>query len=570
MIKKSIVFLLLLPHVLSAQEFTEPHYPRHYFRNPLDIPILLAGNFGELRPGHFHSGLDIKTNGHIGMKVHAAADGYISRVAVSATGFGNVIYITHPAGYTTVYGHLHRFNPALERYVRQKQYEAESWKIDLTLAPGLFPVRKGDFIAWSGSTGSSTAPHVHFEIRDTQTEHPLNGLLFGFDITDNIAPAVYRVALYDRNKSIYEQKPLTFALRKQHGEYVPSVSPIRVKTDKVGFGISAIDHENNTHNTYGVYEEILYDDDRPVIGFRLDDIGYEETRYVNAHVDYKTRREAGRYYELLFSLPGNRLDIYHDFSGNGTVDLSDGKVHAIKILVKDAYGNTSPVKLQVQMDPSTVAAQKEACANRMYPGSKDIFENNQVQFYLDERALYDDICFQYSELAPARPGYYSGTYRLHTPDVPLHTSFMLHIRPTVPVADSLRDKLVIVRTEPRSKHKEAEHAAWEGDWLKASFSDFGDFSVQADTVPPVIVPVGFHAKADLSRASRIAFRIRDELGYIKAYRAELDGQWLMFAQDGGIIYYTFDEHCGPGSHRLKLTVTDEADNQAVYLLDFKR
>ncbi|GAA4302117.1 M23 family metallopeptidase [Compostibacter hankyongensis] len=562
--------LLLLPGLSKAQQFPEPHYPQNYFRNPLDIPMLLAGNVGELRPGHFHSGLDIKTNGHIGMRVHAAADGYISRVGVSSTGFGNVIYISHPNGYTTLYGHLHRFNPALEQYVKKQQYRQERWAVDLDLMPGLFPVKKGQFIAWSGSTGSSVAPHLHFEIRKTVDQHPLNGLLFGFEVRDNIPPSVYRIAVYDRDKSLYEQTPQVYSLKKSGGLYRPSLGTIRVKAARAGFGISTIDHENGTTNTYGVYRAVVYDDDRPSVGFQLDDVGYEETRYVDAHTDYKTHHSGGPYYELLFSLPGNRLPIYHNFEGDGTVDLSDGAVHAIKIAVKDAGGNTSTVSFNIQQDPAAKPEQKSPCANRMTPGIKNIFENNHVEFYLDETALYDDICFRYKTLPAPATGYYSDIYCLHNPDVPLYTSFTLRLRPDKPVPPSLRSKMVIVRTEPRSGRHEVRAASWSGAWLEASFRDFGNFAVQADTTPPVITPVGLHSGISLANATRMAFRIRDGLSGIKSYRAMLDGRWLMFAQDGSTIYYTFDEHCPRGSHRLELTVTDEANNTATYLLTFKR
>lgn len=571
---KSIITGLFLSATLSAaaQDFPAKHYPQHYFRNPLDIPILLAGNFGELRPNHFHSGMDIKTEGRIGLPVYAAADGYISRAGVSNTGFGNVIYITHPNGYTTLYGHLHRFNPELEKYVKNKEYEQESWKIDLDLPAGLFPVKKGQFIAWSGSTGAAAGPHVHFEIRNSSTQKPLNPLLFGFAVKDDIPPSVFRVAVYDRNKSIYEQTPLTFAVRKEGTGYVPAVPEITVKTDKVGFGVDAIDRQNGTSNNYGVYEELMFDDNRLQTGFQLDDIGYEETRYVNAHVDYKTRKLGGPFYQLLFSLPGNKLEIYRDFDGNGTIDLSDGRVHAIRILVKDAYDNTSTVKFNIREAPGTPAASGPAdCPNRMYPDSKDIFENTRVQFYLEEGSLYDAICFQYQEIPDNHPNTFSPVYRLHTPAVPLQYPFVLRLKTTRPVPENLRNKLVIVRSDPRSGRKDPVYATWDGDWLSGVFRDFGDFTIQADNTPPVIIPVhGLHNGINLAHSSEIAFRIGDDLSGVKEYRAELDGKWLMFAQKGNLIYYTFDEHCERGEHRLKLTVTDEANNQSDYILNFKR
>src|ERR1043165_64897 len=166
--KSLFLTCLFLPLFTAAQK-----YPQNYFRNPLNIPILLAGNFGECRAGHFHSGLDIKTNGKENLPVHAAADGYISRIKMDKGGFGHALYITHPNGYTTLYAHLNNFVPKIQQYLRRQQYAKEKWDIDIQLTPEQFPVAKGQQIAYSGNTGSSTAPHLHFEIRDSKTEHPL-------------------------------------------------------------------------------------------------------------------------------------------------------------------------------------------------------------------------------------------------------------------------------------------------------------------------------------------------------------------------------------------------------------
>lgn len=291
--KRVIGLFCLLPQLLQAQSIPVKDYPQGYFRNPLNIPIVLAGNFGELRPNHFHSGMDIKTEQRENLPVHAAADGYVSRIGVSHTGFGNVLYITHPNGYTTVYAHLNAFFPALQQYVKKQQYQAESWASDLEIPAGMFPVKKGDFVAWSGNTGGSAGPHLHFEIRNTQTEKPLNPLLFGFDIADTHAPDVSRIAVYDREKSIYEQQPVTMAVKKAGGEYVTAQPVIRVNAKKVSLGLNAIDRMN-TGNIYGIYEVTLYQNNQPDIDFQLDNIGYDETRYLNAHIDYKIKKGEAR------------------------------------------------------------------------------------------------------------------------------------------------------------------------------------------------------------------------------------------------------------------------------------
>ena len=570
MLKTIVMLLLCLPALVQAQQFPDPGYPQNYFAKPVHIPILLAGNYGELRPGHFHEGLDIKTRGVIGYRVYAAADGYISRVAISHTGFGHVIYITHPNGYTTVYGHLHAFNPKLAAYVKRQQYKGESWKIDLALAPELFPVQKGEYIALSGATGSVAGPHVHFEIRNTKSEHPLNGQRFGFDITDHIAPSVYRIALYDRNRSIYEQSPEILSLHASGDHYSPSGGTLTVSTDRVGFGVQTIDRQNGTHNTYGIYEAVLYADDQAQCGFRLDDIGYEETRYVDAHYDYKTYMQTRRHFELFFDLPGNRLPIYTDFAGNGTVDLSDGKTHAIKMVVKDAAGNASVIRFNLRRDPAAAKAAAPSCTQPMYPDTRNIFENDQVQFYLEPGTLYDSICFQYKEIPDNTAGHYSSTFRLHYDYVPLYTGFVLRIKPNRPIADSLKGRLVLVCKDTKGHTEGVTPATLKDGWVQASVRSFGDYTVEVDTDPPTVRPLNIREGADLSGAKDIRFTIGDGKSGVYTYRAELDGKWLMFARKRSTIFYTFDSHCPPGAHRLQLTVTDGAGNQTIKVYHFKR
>ncbi len=565
MMKRSIALLLLLPQLVQAQSLPEKHYPKGYFRNPLNIPMELAGNFGELRPNHFHSGLDLKTQQRENLPVHAAAEGYVSRVGVSHTGFGNVLYITHPNGYTTVYAHLNKFTPLLEEYLERKQYEQESWAVSLDIPANLFPVKKGDFIAWSGNTGGSAGPHLHFEIRDTQTEKPLNGMLFGFNIPDTRDPEISRVVVYDRNRSIFEQTPVVVPVKRtKEGGFVAAKPLVQVATDKVSLGISALDRQSNSANPNGIYEAMLIRDGAVDMGFQLDNIGYDETRYLNAHIDYKMKKGGGPYVQLLFALPGNQLGIYHDVEGDGTIDLSDGQPHPVTLRVTDAYGNKSDVKLTLQQSGSKAA--EAACANRMFPESMNIFENNQVEFSLDEGLLYDQICFRYSEIASA--GGYSNIFRLHSALVPLHTGFNLRIKPSRPVPAHLRDRLVL----HRQGFGESVMAvtAEEDGWYRGTSRDLGDFQLLADTTAPKITPLGgIKQGANLGGAGRIAFSMSDGSG-IKSYRAELDGKWLRFSRKSNVVSYNFDKHCPPGTHTLTLTVTDIANNSSTYTLTFKR
>ncbi|HLZ86282.1 MAG TPA: M23 family metallopeptidase, partial [Puia sp.] len=349
-----------------SQFFPPADYPLGYFRDPLDIPMSLAANFGELRPNHYHMGLDIRTQHRENLPVAAAADGYVARVSVEPGGFGQAIYINHPNGYTTVYGHLNQFFPALAAYVREQQYRRQSWQVNLQLPPTLFPVKKGAFIAYSGNTGGSQGPHLHFEIRRTAGDVNQNPLLFGLPVPDNTPPTLQRLAWYDRNQGIYEQSPHILPIHRgaaspahrgpgtpwSTAHWSPTPSLLIVPTTRISFALSAFDTQSGSANPNGIYEAGLFVDEAPVIGFRMNNISYDNTRNINAHIDYRTREMGGPYLQQLFLLSGYpEPSIYAWPAGrpaDGVVRLEDGRVHAIRIVVKDTYGNASVLQFRVQ------------------------------------------------------------------------------------------------------------------------------------------------------------------------------------------------------------------------------
>ncbi|MEJ7912683.1 MAG: M23 family metallopeptidase, partial [Chitinophagaceae bacterium] len=254
-IRASIV-CILITSALGAQE---KNYPQGYFRNPLNIPLELVANFGELRSNHWHMGLDIRTQQRENLPVHAAAEGFVARVKIEPGGFGRAIYIQHPNGFTTLYAHLNTFMPALEKWVKEQQYQQESWAVELVLPQGLFPLTKGQFFAFSGNTGGSAGPHVHFEIRDTKTNNCLNPLLFGFSIRDGIPPTLTRLALYDRNRSTYAQSPRVTALKKNGSSYGPVTGgTLSVATDRVSLSLGATDRFTGSGNANGIYSAKVF------------------------------------------------------------------------------------------------------------------------------------------------------------------------------------------------------------------------------------------------------------------------------------------------------------------------
>ncbi|RYZ96109.1 MAG: M23 family metallopeptidase [Sphingobacteriaceae bacterium] len=325
----------------KAQYFNKPVYNKTYYTWPVGAIKAIVANFGELRPNHYHMGLDCRTEQVENKPVLAAADGYIAKVKVEPWGFGRVIYINHPNGHTTLYAHMNDFYPALETYVKQQQYKLKSWNVFLDIPADLFPVKQGMQIGFSGNTGGSQGPHVHFEIRDTKTDKVLNPLSMGFPITDNIAPGILRLAVYDRSLSTYEQTPRIYPLKKVNGIYSVAGAGIKVNTDKVSFAITAYDQYSGSTNQNGIYEAVLYDEGRPVCGFRMDSISYAETRYLNAHIDHRFRAAGGSYLQHLSRLPGNDGGIYKSDGNDGVIDLATGEAKNIRIIVADPNGNSS-------------------------------------------------------------------------------------------------------------------------------------------------------------------------------------------------------------------------------------
>ena len=572
MLSRITLFLscLLVVSTLYAQK--DAAYPRDYFRNPLDIPIVLAGNFGECRPNHFHSGLDIKTQGKENLLVYAVADGYISRIKMEKGGFGHALYVTHPNGYTTLYAHLNKFAAPIQKYMKTAQYKKQGWELDLQLEPSQFPVKKGQQIAWSGNTGGSTAPHLHFEIRDTKTEHPLNPQLFGFDITDNIPPKPTNIAIYDMDKGVYEQTPRMYELIKKGNTYTTK-DTVFAYYNVAGIGINLNDYMDGSDNTLTYYTASMLMNGAPFIKIKLDDIGYDVTRYLHAFADYKSLKQNGDWIQLLFQMDGNKLDNiykyasdYRKYSQRGKLEFADDIPKEVKIEFTDASGNMATILFPVVYKNIKDTTVKEcAVGNAFKFHVENTFSNPNVQLTLDENALYESLCFTFNSTYDSQA--YSARFDLHKNYVPLHTYATLRIKPDKAIPFDKKDKVALIYND--GKNETGKAAIYDNGWYKASVRNFGNYRLVPDVVPPVINDMQT-GKADLSKATQISFTAKDAVTSVKKFTAMLDGKWICFEQKGNAFVYEFDEHCKKGKHTLVVTAADENDNIQTLKYNFTR
>ncbi|QBA22051.1 M23 family metallopeptidase [Chryseobacterium indologenes] len=539
------------------------NYPQNYFRNPLNIPMQLAANFGAIRTNHFHMGLDLRTNSQENLSVLAAAEGYVSRIKVERYGFGNAVYITHPNGYTTVYAHLNKYFSKLDEYVKEKQYKDEKWEQDITFQPGQFPVEKGQQIALSGNTGGSAGPHLHFEIRDTKTEECLNPLLFGFAIPDNIAPIISGLYWYDRRFSTYEPGANSIAVKKAGNTYTSNL--VQVSSPEISLGVKAVDKANKGFNL-GVYQAELLMDGKLIYSFKTDKIHYDDTRYINGCIDYTKfiRDKIG--IQHLSDLPGMHLQNYSLPDLSGIIKLHDENVHTIEIVLKDVKGNTSRLTTKLQLNTTSdkiSSTTKTIMANE----AKTITtENTEIAF--SKNAMYDAVNFNAYEKPDTDPNAVSNTIVLHSPYIPVQDEYTLKIKPNRKLTNTEKDKTVIVLDY--GSDKDFVKAKWSGDWAEGKFNRLGTAKLVIDNNLPSVSSDWIEGA--LVNSSSLLLKGTTKVGDIVSFRAELDGKWLRFARVKDNFVYTFDEKCpkGSGSHTLKVTTINTAGNTNTQTFTFKR
>jgi hypothetical protein len=548
---------------------------RTLFISPLRIPLSLSANFGELRVDHFHSGIDIKTQGVTGKEVVAAADGYVYRIGVSPTGFGNALYLRHLSGFSTVYGHLQKFSPEIDAYVKSQQYERKSFTVTLFPPKEKFPVKQGDLIAFSGNSGGSGGPHLHFEVRKADSEVPLNPLLFNFGPADNIKPVIEKLFIYpaistSTINNLHNIKKISVA-SSNGNYYIPSGDEISI-SGPAGFGIKAYDQLNDNSNKCGIYSIELRIDSLLKFSYIMDEFSFNESRYINSHIDYETYMRENSFIERAFVLPNDKLSVYKNVINRGIFNFADGKIHHIEIAIKDVYNNRSAISFDVKSTvPLTGGNEKPAREGVMMPYSRNnLFRAQNIALSIPSGALYDTLYFLYKR-DNGTPQMLSDVHYVHNKYTPLQRPCSLSIKPTY-VPAGKESKMLIVQMSDDFK-KSGINSSYSDGYVTGDIVSFGMFFAGIDTVAPAIYANQLQPGADLTGKSELRIRITDDLSGIKSYEPAIDGKWALFEYDqkNDVLIYRFDPvRLTKGTtHSLTLKVTDNKENQSNYSCDFK-
>lgn len=542
------------------------------FGSPVDIPIYLTGTFAEPRGNHFHSGIDIRTESREGLKVYSVQDGFVSRVKVAAYGYGNALYIQHPNGYTSVYAHLSGFNPEIDKYIHNLHYQKESCDLDEAVPAGKLKVKKGEMVAYSGNSGGSGGPHLHFEIRNTRTEHSLNPQLYGFTVKDKVAPIIHNVYVYAKDWNL--TGPVSYAARKTTTGYRLTKDTLYFNTDTITFGLHTTDKMENSTSTNGIYSLEVLVDDSAIYRFHMDSISFAETRYVQCHVDNREKVNDNNTVYRCHRLPGNDFKFVYDVQKNdGFLAIQDSVFHKVVMVSKDFQGNSSNVTFYVsKSNKSTAYKLKELDFDTVfYYNRSNTFYGAGLKAQFGANSFYNKVFFNYDvdSIQLKNIQALGPLHRLHKDTEPLHKSYSLALFVNE-VPQHLQDKGIVVRIDRKGRIK-AYTTKHEGAWFTANPKEFGNFTLVLDTLAPNIRPQNFVAGSTITGKKDIRFTITDDLSGITNYRATIDGKWVLLTFDykNDLLIYTLDERCSAGEHNLELVVTDDAGNAATYMCTFK-
>ncbi|MAR39165.1 MAG: peptidase M23 [Flavobacteriales bacterium] len=560
---KRLIFLLtiLVSTNCSAQDYI----------SPFDFPLYLSGTFGELRDHHFHTGIDVKTNAEEGKNLRAIADGYISRIKVSTWGYGKVLYIVHPyTGHTSVYAHMQKFNKEIEKVIKEQQYKKESFEINYYPKKNSLLVQQGDIIGLSGNSGGSGGPHLHFEIRDTKTEHPINPLAFGFEVLDDINPVLTEIKIYPHeNSSINGDKtsiriPLT---KVKDGIYSINNQNLKVHGD-ISFSISTFDRQNGSpNNKNGVYSIKMFVDTKLIHHFEVDKLSFSEKKFINSHIDYEEYSDNKIRFNRCYSLPYNRLSNYKVNINKGILSFKDNYKHNIKFEVRDIENNTSYLEFDIQSTETTPKFEKEDSVEMIKYDEAQTFSMSDFKAHIPAYSIYNNYPF-FSKLGNKKENTLSKEYHFMDKNIPLHKEIVISIGDSI--SDSLKDKCYIAlkKSDGTFQYK---GKTWKEGVLYAKTSEFGIFTVIADTINPIISDYYFKNKTNINNEGTISVKIMDHESGISYYRGEIDGKWILMDYDFKsdlLTYYIDTEKLKKGEHTLKIITRDRMDNETIFLKNF--
>ncbi len=525
---------------------------------PLDIPIQLSGTFGEFRNNHFHAGLDIRTQGRQGLSVKSVRSGWVRRVRISVSGYGKALYIDHPDGTTSVYAHLKKFAPKIEAYVKEKQYQKESFTIQLFPKINELPIEAGEIIAYSGNTGGSYGPHLHFEMRETKGQLPINAMRYPLDIEDTLRPQIQNFYLYNSISPFGSRKEYPL-LRKNDSVYTTAGISA---SGKVNVGVRLFDRQNRSYNKNGIYSASVRLNGIEYFSYQMDRMSFTDAKYINVLIDYPELAKSKRRIQRLVAHPEQKLSFLKNLTGSGELEIESGKSYQLLVEIKDYQQNTT--KVEAYLTGSSDQIKQDTPIEYSLEPSKDyLFDFEDKSVYFPKESFFDPVVLKVENRGD--------TLQVGRNEYPLRNAY--EVKYKIPEADSLalaQSFLAFINRKGGTDFFTANRK--EGFWQGKS-KTLGSYVSSRDSVAPNIKAVNFKSGQWLSNYSFLRFKISDDYSGLKKFRGEINGRWILLEHEpknNSLIYDFGDLEFEEALHELTIEAEDQVGNKTVFKRDFFR
>ena len=523
------------------------------FHTPIDAPFDLSGTFGEFR-SRFHTGIDFKSRGVQGQKIFSIEDGYVSRIEVNNYGYGKVIYIDHLNGFTSVYAHLKNFSPELDEYIKSELYKAKKNSIKKFPKKNQLRISKGEVIGYSGNTGRSFGPHLHFEIRDTKSQDAVNPLMFNYTYKDDERPIIRGLYVINEENSLVRSLPERKKVRKVN-DSTYTVDDFEYN-GKVGIGLDIYDIQyKNLYNQNGVYKVELFIDSILKYSYKMDKIKFSENHYKKIMYDYLSLVQSNKKVLKIYSPRNSNLSFLKNNRFNGIINSDSLKDNSLLIRVSDWNGNSSSIKFKIKVNDSIYSKLSyngiEILTNQNYTLNK-----NSSIIEIDKNTFYDDLLMNIS--------YQSDTLNLGKEKDPFRSTIRIklphQISDTLKLRQSFIGKIINGKISYiRSKKNNS--------YINASISSLGEYIISKDSLKPEIKPVNFKSNSNIKLKNTLKLRLKDDLSGIKSYSSSFNGNWALFEYEpkSNMIFHNLsDGIVKNGENELIIRYEDGVGNKGVY------
>ena len=557
---KILIILLLLSGCLFSQTEIFPKYP-----NPVKIPVYLSATFAEIRTNAFHAGVDIRTQGVEGKEVFAVADGYVSRIGVSPYGYGKVLYITHNDGFTSVYAHLSKFNKNIGEFVKSKQYEDKSFTQNIYLDENEFPIKRGDFLGFTGNSGGSGGPHLHYEIRYTKTQEPVNPLFFGMEIKDSMKPNIKGLAIYPLGNSVVNDQHDALYLKVLNKNNAYSIeNPIFNVNGEIAFGINVFDQADGSNNKNGPYSIELFAEDSLIFSVTSYKYSYSETRYVNSLIDYSHFIKNKERFIRTEIDEFNKLSVYG--KKNGVVNVNSGETLNMKYVVKDYNNNVSTLCFTL-VGVETVKNEYENIVNNLcynvFGGMESEISLDGLEVKIPKQAFYSNVEVDAYMIDTVENIFSNYAYKIGSEEIPLHKKISVRMK----VKDGfVNDTSLYLASVGKDGKFSFLGNKFVDDYIEAQTNVLGTYAVAKDIFNPTIKPVNFKSEGVISENWSLRVEIDDQETGIAKYDMYINDEWVLADYDAKnkLLIYQVDNHIKNGRNTFEVVVTDMVGNKCVY------